>query len=379
MKSTMLFIHGTGVRQSALAATMKLLHTHAAEFLPDWNILPCPWGDAFGAALNRGGLSIPVPDPSLDSAAALTAQHRARWTLLADDPLIELRVAPEETYLGDRPGLAIWDNLLGLAEHAEPQALLAKAGVPDPVWSELLADLRVDPQWRAVVQALTLSEAAASPLMARAVVAVLQASLRERGLPALGTNLRDLLTAALISPLGGPPLGVTDWLLERMTAYMRQQRGRITELTTPAAGDILRYLARGETLRRFIGHEVEKTGATVLLAHSLGGIAAVDWLATARRPVHTLITVGSQAAYFYEINALPSRVLGSGLPKHFPQRWLNIYDESDALSYPAGAVFKGRVKDMRVDNGEPFPEAHSAYFRNRAAVWPAIGDFLKGH
>lgn len=377
MKSTILFIHGTGVRQVGLAATMDLLTAQAAEFLPEWTIKPCPWGDAFGAALNRKGAAVPNFQLTGNASTALAAQSQARWVLLATDPLIELRVAPDEAYIGTRPGLDIWERILALAPNAQALALIAEAGLPLKTWSDLIAELQADAQWRYVVQALTLSEAAASPLVARALVAELQASLREQGLPALGLARRDKLADILVPPLGGPPAGLSDWLLERLTAYGRQRRGQITDITSPAIGDILRYQARGETLRNFIGEEVKKTGATVLLAHSLGGVAAVDWLALAPRSVHTLITVGSQAAYFYEIDALPSRALGSGLPKHFPERWLNIYDENDALSYPAGAIFKGMVKDENVDNGEAFPESHSAYFRNRAQVWPAIHEILK--
>jgi hypothetical protein len=378
MKSTILFVHGTGVRQAGLAATMKLLTAQAAEFLPGWTIKPCPWGDAFGAALNRKGAAVPNFQLTGDATAALAAQSQARWMLLADDPLIELRVAPDEAFFGTRPGLDMWNRVLALAPHAQALALMAQAGLPAKTWPDLMAELQADAQWRHVVQALTLSEAAASPLVARALVAALQASLRDQGLPALGVARRDVLTDALVPALGGPPAGLGDWLLERLTAYGRQRRGQITDITNPAIGDILRYQARGETLRNFIGQEVKNTGATVLLAHSLGGIAAVDWLALAPRSVHTLITVGSQAAYFYEIDALPSRALGSGLPSHFPEKWLNIYDENDALSYPAGAIFKGKVLDKPVDNGEPFPESHSAYFRNRAQVWPAIYDILQG-
>ena len=376
MKSTILFVHGTGVRQAGLSATMSLLNKQAAEYLPDWIIKPCPWGDAFGAALNRHGAAVPNFQLTGDATTALAAQSKARWTLLANDPLIELRVAPDEAYLGNRPGMDIWDRILALGAQAQVRALLVDANLPAAAWSDLLAEVWVDAQWQYVVQALTMSEAAASPLVARALVAALQASLRDQGLPALGVVLRDKLADTLVPALGGPPAGLGDWFLERLTAYGRERRGRITDITSPVVGDILRYQARGETLRKFIGQEVQNTGATVLLAHSLGGIAAVDWLALAPRSVHTLITVGSQAAYFYEIDALSSCVLGSGLPPHFPEKWLNIYDENDALSYPAGAIFKGKVKDEKVDNGEPFPESHSAYFRNRKQVWPAIGDIL---
>ncbi|VTU15155.1 hypothetical protein H6CHR_00137 [Variovorax sp. PBL-H6] len=377
MTSTLLFIHGTGVRQPGLAASMKLLEAQAAEFLPGWKIEPCPWGDAFGAALNKHGASVPSYVRTGNPTASLDAQQRARWTLLADDPLIELRVAPDETYLLEQPGPVIWVRIARLRDHAPIEALLSNTGLPAQ-WAPFIDTVLADVEWQTVVSALTLSEAAASPLVARALVAGLQARLRELNLPTLAVATRDALADALLPPLGGPPAGITDWLLGRMTAYGRRRRGSLTDLTSPVVGDILRYQARGSTLRDFIGLNVQNTGARVLLAHSLGGIAAVDWLALERRPIDVLITVGSQAAFFYEIDALASRVLGSGLPDFFPERWLNIYDENDMLGYPAAGVFKGKVLDLPVDNGAPFPEAHGAYFGNRAQVWPAIADFLKG-
>lgn len=380
MKPNLLFIHGTGVRTKALATTLSLLRGHAVEFLPDWNIEACAWGDAFGAAPNRSGASVPDYDASHGNAAAqLAAQQRARWVLLADDPLIELRMAPQERVIGGAPGPAIWQRVLALAAHAPCQALVDAATLPG-LWPAFIKDIEANAQWQAVINAISQAAAPASPLLARALVAALQARLRDQGLPALGVARRDALVSLLQPPLGGPPGGAAlDWLLKRLTAYGRDHRGRITDITGPGVGDILRYQGRGgETLRKFIGERVQSTGARVLLAHSLGGIAAVDWLAMAPRPVDALVTVGSQAAYFYEIDALVSRGVGAGLPDFFPKRWLNIYDPSDMLGYPASGVFKGWVTDKRVDNGEPFPESHSAYFRNLSEVWPAVADFLKG-
>ena len=378
MASTLMFVHGTGVRKKSLAATLDLLRREAAQFAPGWKVEACNWGDPFGAVLNKGGAAVPNYARTGDAAASLAARQQARWVLLADDPLIELRVAPDEAYISAPPGPDIWARVQALRQHAETADRLAAAGFAGQ-WQPFIDELAADEEWEAVASGLTLSEAAASPLVARAVVAALQGLLREQALPALRTDVRDALVDGLVPPLGGPPAAVLDWLLGRLTAYGRKRRGRITDLTGPAVGDILRYQARGDTLRKFLGEEVQRTGARVLLAHSLGGIAAVDWLALGERPVDALITVGSQAAYFYEIDALFSCALGAGLPKFFPKRWLNIYDENDMLSYQASGVFKGWVTDLRVDNGEPFPESHSAYFQNRAQVWPAIADFLKGH
>ena len=109
----------------------------------------------------------------------------------------------------------------------------------------------------------------------------------------------------------------------------------------------------------------------LLLGHSLGGIACVDLLVREELPqVKLLVTVGSQAPFLHEINALPSLAYDQAMSEHFPP-WLNIYDLRDFLSYVGGTVFPGRVQDVLVDSKQPFPESHSAYWSN-PATWKAI-------
>ena len=109
----------------------------------------------------------------------------------------------------------------------------------------------------------------------------------------------------------------------------------------------------------------------VLLGHSLGGVVCVDLLVEQALPqVQLLVTVGSQAPFFYEINALHSLAWEEPLPAHFPT-WLNIYDLRDFLSYIGASVFPGKVRDVRVDSKQPFPHAHGAYFTN-PETWEAI-------
>jgi hypothetical protein len=91
--------------------------------------------------------------------------------------------------------------------------------------------------------------------------------------------------------------------------------------------------------------------------------------------VKLLVTVGSQAPFLYEINALQSLPFGHALPSHFP-RWLNIYDLRDFLSYKGSTIFPGKVKDVKVDNKEPFHWSHSAYWTNDH-VWNAIAEELR--
>jgi hypothetical protein len=86
--------------------------------------------------------------------------------------------------------------------------------------------------------------------------------------------------------------------------------------------------------------------------------------------VHLLITVGSQAPFLYEIKALHSLQYGEPLLPDFPA-WLNIYDLRDFLSYVGERVFPEKVRDVRVDNKQPFPRSHSAYWTN-PATWKAI-------
>jgi len=134
----------------------------------------------------------------------------------------------------------------------------------------------------------------------------------------------------------------------------------------------LLYQARGAGIRRVIADTIRTCpDDVVILAHSLGGIACVDLLVKKYHPqVKMVVTVGSQAPLLYEIGALTSLHYGEPLPYWFPP-WLNIYDLADFLSYVGAPLFPGRVRDAQVDNGQPFPQAHSAYWTNQK-VWDEI-------
>jgi len=159
------------------------------------------------------------------------------------------------------------------------------------------------------------------------------------------------------------------------STWARRRRGAISDAAFGTAGDILLYQARGAGIRRFIREQIEAyEGDVVLLAHSLGGVACVDLLALEKLPqVVLLVTVGSQAPFFYEIGALQSLEFEDvppekRLPDHFPA-WLNFYDLRDFLSYVGQPVFgKSRVVDVQIDSRLPFPDSHGGYFSN-AEVW----------
>src|SRR6185503_1309123 len=96
---TLLFVHGTGVRGESYFKTIHLVAWKAKEYLPGYLVEGCQWGDAFGAWFNKDGDSILGYNESGDAAPALEDSDRARWHLLARDPLLELRVMPEDVVL----------------------------------------------------------------------------------------------------------------------------------------------------------------------------------------------------------------------------------------------------------------------------------------
>jgi hypothetical protein len=379
MKS-LLFVHGINVRGEAWFRGLELIAQKAAKFLPGVKVSGCEWGDTRGAYLHRGGASIPDFDKTGNAASAVDDASRGRWFLLTDNPLLELRILPEEAYIGEKPGLEIFTFIPPLANRTEILNLLKRWEVADP-WPAFIGDIATDTEWKLVVESITATAPAVCEKLARAVTAAYQQRLRAEGYPALGGAQRDELKDALVNPLGGPPLGIGDWFLDRLTNFGERRRGKLSDTTTPAAGDVIRYQARGEEIRKYIAERVKETSATVILAHSLGGIACVDWLASKEYAekgpkIDRLITVASQAPYFYEIDALVSRPYGAGLPDTFPKKWLNIFDKADFLSYMAAPMFPGRARDVEVDNGQPFPDSHSAYWHNDKQVWKAVSDFL---
>jgi hypothetical protein len=164
------------------------------------------------------------------------------------------------------------------------------------------------------------------------------------------------------------------------TALATWRRGSVTDATSPLAGDILLYQCRGATIRQLIRAQIEElTPPIVLLGHSLGGIACVDLLIEAdlRERVSLLVTVGSQAPYFYELNALQKLEYGATLPHHVP-RWINVYDLRDLLSFIGERVFHGQVRDVEVDSRQPFPESHSAYWTNPQTFSAIAGGLTEG-
>ena len=387
--ATVLFVHGTGVRRGNYLTTFAAIQQAFDSHEIAHELEPCLWGDVLGAA----PIFRSLPDVTLtaqDPLALTRDQDYVRWGLLYRDPLFELRLFKNRPSGGPRsPSVAatvaaLWLRIRRYTLTDPGRALIRTAGL-EACWSAAWKTVVVEDETarQATETASEVGEPAQA--VARAIIAEMLGNAFDQGLSILDGRQRDALAGQLVDDWQARVAGVGTFLLgffgemaaSIATPLIRQRRGPMSEAANPAAGDVLRYQARGASIRDYIRTTITNTNGDVyLLAHSLGGIACVDLLAQEPIPhVRGLVTVGSQVPYLHEIGALSGLEPGvTELPKHFPP-WLNLYDPYDFLSYVAAPVFNGGVQDCRIQSRQPFPHSHSAYWTNHE-TWAAIRPFL---
>jgi hypothetical protein len=382
--SSVIFVHGTSERKASYEESFKVVQQKLLSERPDIKLLPCLWGDTLGAKLNAKGGSIPTYDLTLALGEEQEDTEIILWEQLYRDPLYELRflaLKPVESNInpfGEQPGDILQSRLTDYQATPELQLQLVEAGIIEEFPEALQKVTRSE----AYEQALTTAGDNLSELgvaVSRAIIAqaMLESQKKDRYPVILADAvLRDRVIETLSLSLAEAELGLGNWALQRIaklgTNWVKNRRGKLTNNIFPIPGDILLYQTRGEEIRAFIREQIAKAEPPiVLLCHSLGGVACVDILAKEEIPeVKLLITAGSQAPFLYEINSLASLAFGQTLPAHFPQ-WLNIYDLRDFLSYIGANIFPNQVQDVLVDNRQPFPQSHGAYWTN-PATWEAI-------
>jgi hypothetical protein len=396
--TSVIFVHGTGVRREAYDAAMALVSAGLSD-RPGVAVVECYWGH-LGSNL-RDARSI----PNYDSARNLTADAiaisdeeyaAALWGVLRVDPLYELRaLGLRRQTTAERPvgQVAPGAELARLGQQfpigPQLQALLDRGGIGQG-FIDTRAAVTSSAAYKAALDAAPAALADDRAAIARALIAEALARAAAEGRRAAASydsRLREEIERALVEALGGKERSIGGWVRKQLggmvmrlglgavshlaTPYVTRKRGAVTDAAYPAAGDILLYQARGDTIGDYIRQRILQTPAPrLVLAHSLGGIACVDLLVKEPAGVDQLVTVGSQAPFLYEIDALRSLRYRDPVPATFP-RWLNVYDLRDFLSYVGSGVFDGRVDDLEVDNGEAFPASHSAYWSN-PQVWNGI-------
>ncbi|MCF1594582.1 esterase/lipase family protein [Streptomyces muensis] len=392
--TSVVLVHGTGVREDGYASLFDLVSGNLAKLNRDLKLVRCFWGDAHGARLHRDGASMPpragedearAPDPGRPAEDV----RLASWALLDADPFAELLLLAEEDArrgakyvpLDVTPAEDLCPRLDKLRDDAAVRATADTHGL-------LIEELAGAADEVSGILATTLRESTAPlstvrQVAARAVIAAALASADRRWDSAgasLDGNALDALLEVVLRALGEPgaalgivsdvtrPVWLPFWRSAEWTASWRVRRRRsdLSRQAAPPIGDILRYQARGEGLRRHIAEVLRETPPpVVVLAHSLGGVACVDLLATEdhRDRVEAVVTVGSQAPFLYELDALSSLSFGDPLPSFFPERWLNVYDPRDPLAYVGAGVFGAdRVRDVAFNTRRPLLRAHSAYW-----------------
>jgi hypothetical protein len=410
MADTLLFIHGTGVRQDGYDQSIALLRKGFARAGLTIEVDGVCWGPRLGVNVDAAAIEQVLP-PTLTKATEIGPEdmgvRAALWAELLRDPLLELRMASMRPPAGGKqnaalpgvepPDIALTNRLIEF-----------ERAVQDPLPGEVKAEvMRRAAQWL-VKQSLLKSAAAAAgdasdadllQAVGRAIVA--KALIDCRGEMGTGPSAlyvasdREALVDAIVR--GFPQTkGLGSWLWSGVKAlaegaatyYGRDRRDGLMSGVSPGIGDILLYERRGDEILSMIEDKIQAEAAkgnrVIVLGHSLGGIMMVDLLSRPRKPgplpVAMLITVGSQAPVLFKFDALGTMRLKNPLPDGTPYRpWLNIYDRNDFLSFCAARTFPGAVAgidDFEVESNVSFPEAHSAYFRQPsffakiAESWP---------
>jgi hypothetical protein len=383
---SVIFVHGISIRAAEYRISFERIQEALRQRSSNTSLVPCLWGDDFGAKLLANGVSIPRYRQARgieDHPSAIDEQDR--WELLFEDPLLELRLLalrppapppPFDPRGAKLPSQTLRERIRTFKPSDKMTQDLRKAGFSEDELETARQRVVEAPAFDKALKASGEDLGEFRLAWARAVKATMLAEKVE--VSTIDVDLIDSqslsgLATTLADEVGDQPKGfLRDWLKEALTAVgtrvLYSRRGSYSDAVVPFIGDVLVYQGNGQPIRDLISRCIQGVGdgtPVVLLGHSLGGIACVDLLAEKAYPaVKLLITVGSQSPLFYELNALQKLRFGEPLPGHFP-RWLNIYDQRDFLSYVAQPVFKdSRVTDVEVNNRQRFPRSHSAYWSN---------------
>src|SRR6516164_1787413 len=90
--STVIFVHGTGVREPAFSELFERIRSELHQRRPALGVEPCYWGGTEGARLWHDGRSVPAYDATRGIEPGPADEELAAWELLYADPLWELRM-----------------------------------------------------------------------------------------------------------------------------------------------------------------------------------------------------------------------------------------------------------------------------------------------
>jgi hypothetical protein len=403
MPARLIFVHGTTVRDvgKSMAEIRKRAWEHLG--LSDGDVVAAEWGLKVAPPRRNFTLALP-PEYSTRSAYDQPPSQSTEaelWALLLLDPSIELQVIATERSADPGSGgisiggLSPGDELTKKVETLDPPAAkLDEGGLTAEMFVAARRELLGDEAAMAALRLAKpkndpdLNEALSRSLVARMLIRAnpeVWATKEESGeawdgtddpeqlfvAAAVDAEKRAAVESAVLRQLGESTRGFDP--LKRLGGRVasRVAVSRRADFMDPLAHfmhDVTFYLAHREPIQEVIVESIEAAGSSspvIVLAHSLGGIAAVDLLSKPDAPhVDLLVTVGSQAPLLYLMDALENLT-----PEDKTRRpkvpWLNIYNRDDLLSFCAKQVFpeeKEDIVDFAIDAGVPFPASHSAYW-----------------
>lgn len=390
-----LFVHGTGVRYDRYLELYAAVSAQVARVAPEVEVRPCYWADIGGVVLNSDGRSVP---DYIETGGTAQRDTSDRWELLVADPWHEIRVLAIGRRAAEEPAPQRLESWL-IEIQPKDERLRRFLGLTSSMpWEEACALVVAAPSFARLASTVGSTGAIETQVRRTVATAVLAAGVASVS----GETTVDFDEVRQVERLlhRSAEAAVRGDLVDKAKtsagAYLARrfgeaQRGERTDALAGFLGDILRYQAKGTAVRQFIRATVADTqsgSGIAIIGHSLGGIAAVDLLVESADdptmvPVDLLVTIGSQAPFLFEIDALQSLDWGQQLPDHFP-RWVNLYDRSDLLSYTAEPIF-GRhasrgVRDIEVVSEVGFIASHSNYFfvGDESTVWNTLAaEFAK--
>jgi hypothetical protein len=188
--ASLLFIHGTGVRNDNYDKTLAVIQKHVPS------AVPCYWGD-LGAKLHFEGASIPAY--SMARAVEIVRNEDTEivlWRSLVEDPLYELRMLSSISSLEEElapnqipPGRALRRKIEQLQSTEKLNDLLETTGLKE-VWPKAYQAI-VD---QLISEPLNADGGEERMAVARAMVASAMVLGEEQGLPMIDGELRAELT-----------------------------------------------------------------------------------------------------------------------------------------------------------------------------------------
>jgi hypothetical protein len=408
-QARILFVHGAGNRADAALASAELLRARLGLGAAPDRLAVSDWGQALGPDAGLSALDRVLPTYPVQ---AIRVAGMVPGDEVLTDALVPLRALDSGaggTSAADRKGRAAAttggtatgavkartpgkrgatrrtrrhaddaDRLLALIAFGGVD--LSARGIPSGSLTAAARDIAGSPEYAAATSdAVTMLDATVTSVLARAAE-LDPASAGRRGLFGidlgwLAARAGDLAAAVLggglasaveawIGPTLTPPISL--WASQKVAPMRRA----LMHDHILVAADVLHYERNGDRIREHVRGEIAGLAAPrMVLAHSLGGIIAVDALFGPGAPaidVTLLVTFGSQSPLLSAIDALDTVV--PTVP------WLNLWATYDFVSFLAAGTWPGSVEDREIPTQVGFPAAHGSYFTS-----DAFGAAIRAH